>query len=175
MPINNIKVTMQEIPYGNSGIMVSADNLVRIIKQCRTNPELRFLAEDIVQHCKNKDYKCEINSIYNWVRKNIRFTRDPYRVEMLRDPLVNIERGNGDCDDHTIILNSLLQSIGHPTRVVLVASRKKHPDIFNHVFTEVAVDTTEGRKWIPLDTTVSYAKVGWIPPGFRYKRLEVEE
>jgi transglutaminase-like putative cysteine protease len=171
MPYQNVTVVTKTIPMGNSGIYVSASELVGIIKQFRKNPEIRFRAEDIVRSCQNKDYNCEANKIFSWIKTNIAFRRDPYRVEMLRSPLITLERKNGDCDDHTILLNSMLQSLGHPSRIVLVATRKLLPQNFNHVFTEVLI----GDKWIPLDTTVSQSYFGWLPSGFRYKRFPIEE
>ena len=170
-----IETQVKEIPYGNEGILVSVSELVKIIKDYRKSPEIRLLAEDIVQSCPSKDFVCEATKIFDYVKKNIRFARDPYRVEMLRSPLITLDRKNGDCDDHTILVNSLLQSIGHPTRVVLVASRPYAPKNFNHIFTEVKLSTREGDKWIPIDTTVSKSYFGWLPTGFNYKRIAVEE
>lgn len=175
MPIHELTVTLKEIPPGNRGILVSARHLVDIVKQFRRSPEIRFLAEDIVQSCPNKDYSCEVSKIYNWVKDNIRFTRDPNRVEMLRSPLITLNRRNGDCDDHTILISSLLQSIGYPTRAVIVATQPQYKDAFNHIFTEVGVQNKGQFEWIPLDTTVSFADVGWLPPGFLYKRFLIDE
>jgi transglutaminase-like putative cysteine protease len=171
MPYRTVEVQMKEIPYGNPGIMVSASELVKIIKQFRKDPQIRFTAENIVKDCPNKDYTCEGKKIFEWVKKNVRFTRDPYRVEMLRSPLLTLEHKQGDCDDHTILTSSLLQSIGHPTRIVLVATRKLMPKNFNHVFSEVEING----KWIPLDTTVKESYFGWLPTGYTYKKFEVEE
>lgn len=178
MPIyhQRVETQLKSIPYGNAGIEESAKHLIKLVKEYRRNKEIRFKAEDIVQRCPNKDYMCEIHHIYNWVKKNIRFERDPYFVEMLRSPDITLRRRNGDCDDHVILLNSLLQSIGYPTRIVLLASNRPRPDIWNHVLTEVGVQTgPEQIKWIPLDTTVKRAKVGWLPPAYKYKRMYIGE
>jgi transglutaminase-like putative cysteine protease len=171
MPYQNVTVVTKTIPMGNSGIYVSAGELVKIVKQFRKDPNIRFFAEDIVKDCPNKDYLCEAKKIFNWIKNNIAFRRDIYRVELLRSPLVTLSRKNGDCDDHTILLNSMLQSLGHPTRIVLVATRKLMPQNFNHVFTEALIND----KYVPLDTTVSQSYFGWLPSGYRYKRFAIEE
>jgi transglutaminase-like putative cysteine protease len=52
----------------------------------------------------------------------------------------------GDCDDRAILVQSLLESQGVPTRFVLVRGPGR-PD-YSHVYSEAAV----GGSWIPLDT-----------------------
>jgi len=53
----------------------------------------------------------------------------------------------GDCDDRAILVQSLLGSLGVPTRFVLVRGPGR-PD-FSHVYSEAKVD---GAGWVPLDT-----------------------
>lgn len=69
----------------------------------------------------------------------------PYQVEktLLGGPQANI----GDCDDRAILVQSMLESVGFPTRFVLVRGPGR-PD-FSHVYSEVLVD---GGGWAPLDT-----------------------
>jgi hypothetical protein len=180
-----------EIPYGNKGIMVSAGHLANMIRTWRKNQDpIRFLAEDIIKkaRCKPKDYRCEAESIFYWVTENIKFLRDTHGVERLESPIVALDTGFGDCDCLTILLSSLLQSIGHPTRIVLIATRSTRPKAFNHVFTEVRVPQNGKKdgipipgtreKWIALDPTPlnkegRFFRPGNRPPGYTYKAIEV--
>ena len=67
-----VRVVTKRIPYGNAGIMVSAKELVNMIKMFRKNQDrVRFLAEDIARYCRDKDYYCEAKSIYDWMKANI--------------------------------------------------------------------------------------------------------
>jgi len=174
-----VRVITKQIPYGNAGIMVSAKEMVNMVKMFRKNQDrVRFLAEDIVKGCANKDYYCEARKLYDWIKSNIAFRRDINHVEMLRSPIVTLDRRAGDCDCHTILYGSLAQSIGLPTRIVLVATRRNKPKNFNHVFSEVQVPVNGVLKWLPADTTPltvggpTFA-FGELPPAYTYKRLEI--
>lgn len=176
--LSGYKTELKQIPYGNQGIFLSVSDLIDLIRKGRKNPQVRLTAARIIQHCPNKDYMCEAKSISRWIQNNIRFTRDIYHVELLQGAEVTLQEGYGDCDCHVILLNSMLQSIGIPTRVVLVASRKALPKHFNHIFTEALLPTPQGERWIAMDTTPltrtgKMAKFGYLPRGYTEKRIEV--
>lgn len=81
-----------------------------------------------------------------YVRDNIRYVRDIRGVETLHDPVTLLKIGAGDCDDKSLLLASLLLSIGHKVRFVAVAFE---PDQFSHVWLQV---NCYGR-WIDLEPT----------------------
>lgn len=192
MPIHELCTTMGDgtpvrvrrilIPNGNAGIMVSAGKIVELIREYSGNEDpasqerIRFLAEDITRPCRSKDYLCNVRRIYDWMLKNIKWDRDPDGKEMLRSPIVTLDRRVGDCDDHTILMGSLIKSMGIPVRIVLVASYK--PEVFNHVLIEALVPVEDKLKWIAVDTTPLNVNgklfpFGVRPPAHRYKVLEV--
>ena len=105
-----------------------------------------------------KDYLGEIKALFEWVQRNIRYTRDPHRVELLHSARRLLELRAGDCDDMTILLGSMLQSIGHPVRIVVVGPDPLRPRLFTHVYPEVRY---RGR-WIALDATMPHP-MGWAP------------
>jgi len=80
------------------------------------------------------------------VRDEIRYVQDTNGIELLHDPVTLLEIGAGDCDDKSILLASLLESIGHRTRFVAVAFE---PDRFSHVWVQ---DYLDGR-WVDLEPT----------------------
>lgn len=108
----------------------------------------------------SKDFGAEISTIYEWVRENIRFIKDPVGVETVASPVRTLDLGAGDCDDQAVLLASLLINAGHPVRFVAVGFQ---PGIFSHVFTETRI----GGHWVPLETTVPMAYIGWKPPNIR--------
>ncbi len=126
---------------------------------------VRNKAIEITRSCPSKDFRCEISAIHSWVDENIRFVRDINGVETLQTPARTLELGVGDCDDHCILLSALLEATGHPTRFVAVGFADGH---YSHVLTE----TRLGRKWIPLETTVPGAHIGWYPPNVRSRMIQ---
>ena len=121
---------------------------------------MRRRAIDILMTCgvRPKDYLGEIKALFEWVQRNIRYTRDPHRVELLHSARRLLELRAGDCDDMTILLGSMLQSIGHPVRIVVVGPDPLRPRLFTHVYPEVRY---RGR-WIALDATMPHP-MGWAP------------
>lgn len=174
-------VTVQEItiPHGNEGIGVSASKLIAFIKKFRKEQKvIRPLALKLTRGCRSKDYACNVKSIYEWVKRNVKWERDPHNVEMIQDPLLTLQRGAGDCDDHTVLIGSLLQSIGIPTRIVLISSMRDAQGIYNHVYTEVLIPWDGRTQWVSIDSTPlnsegKYFPMGSTPPGYAYKRMEV--
>jgi hypothetical protein len=105
-----------------------------------------------------RDYLGEIKAIFEWVQRNIRYTRDPHRVELLHSARRMLELRAGDCDDMTIVLGAMLQSIGHPVRIVVVGPNPRRPQLFTHVYPEVRL---RGR-WIAVDAAAPHP-MGWKP------------
>jgi transglutaminase-like putative cysteine protease len=94
----------------------------------------------------NKDYEGEAARLLDWVRANIRYVRDTTQVELLHYPQTILETGTGDCDDMAILLSSLLETVGHPTRFIAVAFE---PDIYSHVWVQDYIDG----EWVDLEPT----------------------
>jgi transglutaminase-like putative cysteine protease len=92
------------------------------------------------------------------VQQNVRYTKDPFRVEVLHSAPRMLELRAGDCDDMTILLGAMLESIGHPVRLVLAGPDPLRPRLFTHIYLEVFY---RGR-WIPLDATMPFP-MGWEP------------
>lgn len=138
-----------------------------IVRAAVRDPRMvvRNKAIQITQGCGSKDWRCEIEAIHGWVDSNIRFIRDINGVETLQTPARTIELGAGDCDDQCILISSLLEAAGHPTRFVAVGF---FPGQFSHVF----VETRLGDRWIPLETTVPGAYIGWYPPDTRSRMVQ---
>jgi transglutaminase-like putative cysteine protease len=103
-----------------------------------------------------RDFLGEIKALFEWVQENIRYVKDPVRIELLHTARRLLELRAGDCDDMTIILGALLECVGRPVRLVLTGRDGSRPRSFSHIFLEVHVLS----RWIPLDPTVPYP-MGW--------------
>lgn len=101
----------------------------------------------------------EASALFDFVKRNVRYTRDIFRVELLHSARRMLELRAGDCDDMTILLGAMLLSTGHPVRLVLAGFRKNRPHVYSHIYPEVNVS---GR-WIAIDATMN-KPMGWAPP-----------
>jgi len=132
--------------------------MASLVKRGKSNPIIRAKATSLVQKLPQKDYLNEIATLFDFVQNNIRYVRDIRNVETIHFPEQVLKQAHGDCDDKAILLASLLEATGKPTRFVAVGFQ---PDTFSHVFTDVSI----GRdKWISLDPTEPQP-MGWRPPG----------
>jgi transglutaminase-like putative cysteine protease len=150
----------ERIARGYRGTQTTVMRMRALIRAGAKDFYVRQHAIDILlaQAVRAKDYKGEIKALFEWVQQHVRYTKDPYAVEVLHTPRRMLELRAGDCDDMSMVLGALLESIGHPVRIVLTGSRPDRPRLFTHVYIEAFC---RGR-WIPLDATMPYP-MGWEP------------
>jgi transglutaminase-like putative cysteine protease len=118
---------------------------------------IRDLALSLVKRNGQKDWYGEVRDLHHFVRDKIRYVRDIRGVETIATPEITVQIGQGDCDDKSVLLASLLESIGHPTRFVALSFT---PGVYSHVLVESKI----GEKWVALETTEP-VETGWFPPG----------
>jgi hypothetical protein len=164
------EVTTFRIPSGPRGTDRTVAHIKSLILDGAKDFTVRQKAIDILmaRAVRPKDYLGEIKALFEWVQRNIRYTRDPFRVELLHSPRRMLELRAGDCDDMTILLGAMLQSIGHPVRVVVVGPDPLRPGLFTHVYPEVSY---RGH-WIPLDPTMPHP-MGWAPRALTKKVISL--
>lgn len=165
------RIFLGRIPRGYAGTKKTIDFIAQLVKQgakdfCVRRRAINILVENGVRP---KDYLEEIKALFEWVRENIRYTRDIFRVELLHSARRMLELRAGDCDDMTILLCAMLKSVGHPVRLVLVGFNPRKHELFTHIYLEVLY---KGR-WIPLDPTVS-RPMGWAPPAHHRKIFMID-
>ena len=152
---------MGHIPKGYAGTQTTVSYIIQLIKDGAKDFCVRQTAIDILIENKvaAKNYFDEIRTLFEWVRQNVRYTRDIHRVELLHTAKRMLDLRAGDCDDMTILLSAMLKAIGHPVRIVLVGFNPRKRMLFTHVYLEAFC---KGR-WIPLDPTTQHP-MGWSPP-----------
>lgn len=155
------------VPRGPRGTLATAAIIARMIREGAKDFVVRQHAIRVFREtaAPAKDRMAEINALFRWVQKNIRYTRDIFRVELLHTPRRMLELRAGDCDDMTILLGSMLLSTGHPVRLALTGFRASRPHVYTHIYPEVQV---HGR-WVACDATMPH-RLGWAPPA-RWKRV----
>jgi len=103
-----------------------------------------------------------IESIYDWALFNIKYTPDPYQVELFTSPvrLVNdYYRGNPlheDCDGISIMVTSLYRAVGLKSNVVLLDTEGKGLD---HAISQVYSDRLS--RFLMIDASTSKIPLGW--------------
>jgi len=127
-----------------------------LVARFKRNGQVRQTALDLVGALRPKDWAAEVRALFAFVRDHVRYTRDVRGIETLQTPQATLEIEQGDCDDKSTLLASLLESIGHPTRFVAIGYGK--PGEFQHVYVESRI----GARWLPLDATME-VEAGWQP------------
>jgi transglutaminase-like putative cysteine protease len=140
--------------------MATLEHVIDLVTRGAKDFDVRQTAIDIVRRrdVRPKDYLGEIKALFEWVQRHVRYTRDPFRVEVLHSARRMLELRAGDCDDMSIVLGAMLEAIGHSVRLVVTGSNAAAPDSFTHIYIEALY---RGR-WIPLDATMPYP-MGWAP------------
>lgn len=148
------------IPRGYRGTTTTVAKMRGLIREGARDFYVRQHAIDVLlaSGVPAKDYAAEIRTLFEWVQRNVRYTRDPFGVELLHSARRMLELRAGDCDDMSVVLGALVEAIGHPVRIVLTGSNVARPSVFTHVYVEAYC---RGR-WIPLDATMPYP-MGWAP------------
>lgn len=164
MQLNSI-ASLHKIPDGPAGIYQTLRVMRRLTREGKKNWIIRRKAMDLVQNNGQKAFAAEANDLFRFVRDRIRYLKDINGVETVAAPHITLELGQGDCDDKCILLASLLESIGHPTRFVAIALHA------SSVFSHVLLETKIGNRWVPMECTEN-VPMGWYPPGV-LNRMEV--
>jgi len=147
--------------------------IAAIVRKHFLDPCVRRKAEEIIRNagCGTNQW-CQIEAIYNWVKENIQYLEDGYMVDTYKTPCEIMKSGFGDCDDYTILLDSLLASIGFPVGARIISLKRNRP--FHHIYalvvypknTQIVIKPISkkvellGGRAIPLDPTVRGFKAG---------------
>ena len=166
------RIDRRRIPSGLEGARTTAAHIGRLIRDGAGDFYVRQKAIDILMErgVPAKDYLGEIDALFRWVQRHVRYTKDPFRIEVLHSARRMLELKAGDCDDMTIVLGALIKSVGHPVRIVLTGPDPLRPDLFSHIYLEAR----HHDQWIPLDATMPYG-MGWSPRTPVRQVLSIEE
>lgn len=137
---------LQQISNGPEGIRQTLKLMARLSKDYAKAPAIRELGLSLVRDLPPKKWAMEARRIHDFVRDNIRYTKDIAGCETLHTPIQTLKLRQGDCDDKSTLVGALLQTIGHPVRFVAIGFNK---DEYSHVFPQTKI----AGKWVTLETT----------------------
>lgn len=132
-----------------------------LVQKGKVHPEIRRIALHLVRQTGERDYLGEARAIFNGVRKVVKYRRDINGIDTYQHPVRTLEFGGGDCDDYTILLCSLYESVGFPTRLKVV--RTKNSTDWNHIYGLVGMPPREPTKWMAADASLP-VPFGWEAP-----------
>lgn len=150
-------VQLLGIPDGSEGVRATLEIMRKLALEGRTSGAVRETALGITAALPDEAFGAEIEALHSYVRDAIRYVQDVNEVETVQTPEATLELQAGDCDDKSVLLAAMLESLGHPARFVAVAFA---PDAFEHVY----VETRLGPRWIALEATKP-VPAGWAPEG----------
>ena len=108
------------------------DRIADLVVRYSVHPKIREIALKIVASCPDYDDLCELQKIFDWVQKNIRYRSDVAYIDSYHSPLRILELKAADCDDFTILIDSLLASLGWTVGAKIIAKKKNTP--FHHIY-----------------------------------------
>lgn len=139
-------------------------------------PKIRKLAMDVTRHCEARDTECESRAIYDWMRRNIRYTGDiaPHKlgrhgpvegVDLFQSPYRTLfDFRAGDCDDFADADCALATSVGIPCRWKITSpTAEKSKDDYSHILPEHGIPASNPRRWDAADST--------LPGGDHYGKI----
>lgn len=132
--------------------------LRRMVNKASREPMIRGLAIRILRSylVPAREFQQQAEAIQGWVQSNVLYVNEP--GDMFVDPIRTLLWGGGDCDDHTTLTASLLESIRIPTKLAILQRNGRSV----HVFPKVGLPPRNPRRWIPVETTYPVG-FGWNP------------
>ena len=118
------------------------------VRRAKKSLPIRLAAQQIIRDVVgHKNWIGQVEALHAWVRDNVQYIRDIRGVETLQTPEKTLEFRQGDCDDQSLLLAALLESVGHPTRFIAISLSPFGQ--YAHVYTETKI----GERWVPVETT----------------------
>lgn len=113
-PENNLKIVNDTSPASKHDAYLNKIILEDI--------NLRSIASQMAEGCSSGNKECQVNSIYRYIVRNYDYYSDPRTREFIQGPYETMQVKGGDCEDLTILLNSLLENLGIRTYVVFTSN-----------------------------------------------------
>jgi hypothetical protein len=100
------QIYLDQIPEGYLGTERTVEHIKALIQEGAKDFHVRQKAIDILRErrVKPKGYLNEIKELLEWDQQHVRYTKDPFRVEVLPLARPMLQWRAGDRDDMTILL-----------------------------------------------------------------------
>ena len=135
------------------------------------DPRLRELGLEVTRGCRARDDVCELQSIYDFVRRNVRYTGDISMKDTFQSAWRTFQMAGGDCDDH-VTANAVLAAVnGFQSKARITSNTGASWD---HIYCLVGVPKHAPRKWMILDTTLPGNRFNQQPPFAKHRDFDLD-
>lgn len=107
-------------------------------------PAVNQLAIELTRGCGSGDRVCETARILRFVTDDIEYRNDPRGDELIREPAETLDLRAGDCEDKSILLVSLLESVGHHSYMVFTPDHAYALDCYPQTLERMIDDQIAG-------------------------------
>lgn len=161
------KLSESEISDGLGGNIQTIDFMKKIARDRSGDPVIRKLALNILAQSgvKSHHFVDEALAIGDYVKRKVRYVRDPNNIEYLQDPVDMIKQiqnntAQGDCDDMSLLTATLLLSVGHEPFFRAVRYKSAMGN-YNHIYVFVHESNPQGQKMrVVLDCILKNMPIG---------------
>lgn len=158
------KITTESLPPGDLGTFYTLSHMAGFVRRDAADPELRSYAEQVVAGTQPHDFEAEVKSVFNYVR-GLPYRKHPVDLQKVIDARSAIAATYLDCVSKSVLLATLLGSLGHISRFAVV---RQTGGEFDHVY----VETLVGGKWTALDPTPDQNSGGYADVGYEVAATE---
>lgn len=152
------------------------DIISRIAKMRGRDPRIATKAVEIIKAAgaQPREYTQQSAALLKWVQDELYYVNEP--GERLQDPLYTMKVGYGDCDDLSIMLGALLESIRMPWKLVISGTTKSGKKLryvqgdkfpknkginWSHIYVTIGDRPFKPSKWDYAEPTVRGVPLGW--------------
>jgi len=167
-PIPNTVPGLDILPVGfdvdfNNITINSRDDFLKMLSY---DPVVKRTADLVILKSGCQSNKvCHSKALFYFVRDNFNYVSDPTTFEYVKTARESILTQGGDCDDGSVLLANLLNSIGVTTRFVFVPQ---------HVYVQAKIDDALNKYkddgWVNLDVTCNSCEFGQM--SYRYSDVD---
>ena len=158
---------------GDQGVEQTINAMRQLVDDAVKDPFVNVTAIQMVRGAGDqfsRDAKAQ--AIYAAVANRFQYVEDPVGPfgpkETLRPARVLLQIWAGDCDDASVLIASLLGTIGIPSRLVTIAADPSAPDEFSHIYPEAEVFPGN---WVAMDVARPGSAYGSAPQKYFRKRI----
>lgn len=172
LPAGKVIKKVTTIPVRNIDERVNL--IAELVRKGSLSPRVKEIAISTLtvkcggQWCiREKDYPAEIKALFKAVKDPkspyaVRYTRDHVTVDQFTSAERTLDLHAEDCDGLTIMLGSLLRSVGYPLKLRVIQA--KPATSWSHIYLLAGIPPMHPDKWISLDLSVAQPP-GWEAPG----------
>ncbi len=137
------------------------------------DPTIKVVADRVAAQSCPPHATCTAKALFYFVRDNFAYVPDPAKFEFVKSPKMALASTAGDCDDASVLLANLLQSVGIRTRFAFVPGhvwvQAWIPDARKHY--KVNDKNSWSYGWINVDATCHNCDFGELAPQYQRKKM----